>query len=48
MGVLFQNGVSNEEKYKNIISEEFTSNHIVLKDTDVVKFPFLTYTIKVK
>ena len=40
--------LSNEEKYTDILSEEFSSNHITLKDNDLVKFPFLTYTIKLK
>ena len=41
-------GLSNNGKYTNILSEEFTSGPIVLKDNDLVKFPFLTYTIKLK
>ena len=38
----------NNGKYTNILSEDFTSSHIVLKNTDLVRFPFLTYTIKLK
>ena len=40
--------LSNNGKYTNILSEDFTSSHIVLKNTDLVRFPFLTYTIKLK
>lgn len=38
----------NKGEYKNVLSEEFVIKNKIMNDSDIINYPFILYTIKLK